>query len=76
MLVEDGPLDGFIASRRENGIVISYSKFADDTIFFWEPIERMHTLKNLLSLFELVSVLRINLTNSKLYQVGELTHFW
>lgn len=75
MLVEDGTLDGFRPSRREN-IVISHQQFTDATMSFLGANKgNAIAAKNLLNWFELMSWLRINLNKSKHYQVGEVTDF-
>lgn len=60
--VEEGTLDEFKVSRRENGLAISHLQFADDTIFFrGATMENALALKNILISFKMISGLSINL---------------
>lgn len=62
MFVEDGTLDEFKVSRRENGLVISHLQFAGYTIFFLDTtLDYALALKKVLISFEMISGLGINL---------------
>lgn len=72
-LVEERIFDGFKVSAKANGVVVSHLQFADDSIFFVGATrENGSALSNLLTWFDVMLGLRINLAMSKLYQVGEV----
>jgi hypothetical protein len=72
--VEQGLLSGFsVGEKGFSDLVVSHSRFADDTLIFCESCpEQIRYVRLILLCFEAVSGLKVNLGKSKLVVVGEV----
>ena len=73
--VEHGLFSGFVVGDRgREQVHISHLLFVDDTLLFTGASRvQMQTINNLLTCFELVSGLKVNLAKSILVPVGEVS---
>ncbi|XP_026441979.1 uncharacterized protein LOC113341239, partial [Papaver somniferum] len=70
---ENGCLSGFKVTL--DGPVVSQLLFADDTLLFSaDKYQSLHTIREILTCFELVSGLSINLTKSTAISIGDTKH--
>ena len=71
-----GHISGFTVGTRSNtSLMVAHLLFADDTLIFYDAsTNQIEYLRGILSSFEVVSGLHINLAKSKLVLVGEVSN--
>ena len=74
--IDHSLFSGFaVGARWSKQVHISHIFFADDTLVFCgASLDQVHAIGNLLTYFELVSRLKVNLAKSVLVQVGEVSN--